>query len=481
MLMTFLLAIVALVALVWGAVFALRGSLVAGGVMLLIVGYVLGHNFFNFDLGPLPLTLDRLWLGVLIAVYAVQLVLGRLDRKPWGSVEFILAAFLAVLLVSMFTHDWRLDAPGKISPLWLLVAGYLTPAVLYFLARDARITERSLAGTYAALALLGAYLALTALAEASQQWWAVFPRYIADPKLGIHFGRARGPLLQSHSLGFYLAVCLLCTWAWLRTRTSRPGQLAVFLLIPLFLAAIFFTYTRCVWLGAGLAALVVLGLSLQGAWRPLALTAAFAAALVVALVGWDDIMGLQREAGSVAARDSVSQRGAFTYVSWKMFLDRPLLGVGFGQFTDAKLPYLSDRSTGLYLEAIRVQPHHNTFLSLLTEVGLVGLLLYLAVLLGWARHAWRLARDPLATPLVRTQGILLLAALAFYLGPATFFDLAYSPNDHWIVFFLAGLTRALQPSSQVAAASSRTVPQHQRSAISDQRSAKHILPAQAGS
>lgn len=444
--MTFLLAILLLIGIIWGAVFAVRGSLVVGCLTLLVLGYVLGHNFINFDLGPLPLTIDRLVLGGLLGIYVAQWCLRGIDHKCWTWVEYALAAFLCLLIVSTFTHDWRLSAPGKVSPLWLLVAGYLTPGILYFLARDAQLHERNVIAAYAVLTLLGLYLAVTALAEVSEQWWLVYPKYIADPTLGIHYGRARGPMLQSHSLGFYLVMGLLCAWAWWRTRESRPGQLAVMTLFPLFLAAIFFTYTRCIWLGLALAAFVVLSLSLYGAWRPLAIITTFGVGLVVAIVGWDSIVGIEREAGAVAARDSVSQRGAFTYVSWQMFLDRPLIGFGFGQFTDAKLPYLSDRSTSLYLEAIRVQPHHNTFLSLLTETGLVGLGLFLTVLGGWGWRAWQLVRDKSASSIVRTQGILLLAALAFYLGPATFFDLTYSPNDHWILFFLAGLTTGLQPA-----------------------------------
>ena len=38
---------------------------------------------------------------------------------------------------------------------------------------------------------MGVYLSCTAMLEAGHVWSFVFPRYIADPNLGIHFGRAR--------------------------------------------------------------------------------------------------------------------------------------------------------------------------------------------------------------------------------------------------------------------------------------------------
>jgi O-antigen ligase len=139
----------------------------------------------------------------------------------------------------------------------------------------------------------------------------------------------------------------------------------------------------------------------------------------------------------------VTQRASFTWVSWTMFQDRPLLGFGFGQFTDAKRPYLSDRSVPFYLEAIRTQPHHNTFLSILVETGLVGLGLFLAMLTGWGWLGWKLWRNQRLPQIQRAQGLVMLGMLGIYSQPAIFFDLAYSPSDHWVTFFLAGMTVAL--------------------------------------
>jgi hypothetical protein len=38
----------------------------------------------------------------------------------------------------------------------------------------------------------------------------------------------------------------------------------------------------------------------------------------------------------------------------------------------------------------------------------------------------------------------MLALLGVYLGPAMFFDLTYSPQDHSLLFFLAGLTMGVR-------------------------------------
>ncbi|MFV2066406.1 MAG: hypothetical protein ACC645_05460, partial [Pirellulales bacterium] len=95
---------------------------------------------------------------------------------------------------------------------------------------------------------LGVYLAVTGIAEFTQQWWAVFPRFIADPTLGMHFGRARGPTLMSASLGVFLAICFWSAW-FLWSRVSRGWQLALVGAMGLMGVALYLTYTRSTWLG----------------------------------------------------------------------------------------------------------------------------------------------------------------------------------------------------------------------------------------
>ena len=132
--------------------------------------------------------------------------------------------FLPLLTISTFAHDWQDKPPCGVPPVWQLVTGYLMPACVYWIARQSRLTQRNVAFVHGALACFGIYLAITGLAEVSRQWWLVFPSYIADPSVGLHFGRARGPMVQAVSYGFFLGVTLLAGYVW-RSRWSRLGQL----------------------------------------------------------------------------------------------------------------------------------------------------------------------------------------------------------------------------------------------------------------
>lgn len=441
-----LLAIGGLVASVWGALYALRGSLLLGCVTLVVVMSMLGHPFFHTDIGSLTITLDRLLLPVLLAAYFVQRRLGLADPKPMMGADYVLLALVGVIAVSTFTHDWRVQGPTGVPPMWRLIAGYLTPAAIYWVARQSRLSQSNVELCYKILVVYGLYLGATGIAEVSGQWWAVFPKHIADPTIGLHYGRARGPMVQLPTYGLYLATCLLAAWT-VRPRLSPRAQLLVLATLPVMLAGIVFSYTRSVWLGTGLAALILFALTLEGRTRNFVLGGMVTVALLVGLTKADSIIGIQREGSFGEGRQSAYARASFTYVSWQMFLDRPIWGCGFGQFPIEKYPYLADRSTELNLEDIRTLSHHNTLLSLLTETGLVGLGLFLSLLACWVRDAWRMWRSAATPAWVRAHAVLFLAAVGLYSAQLLFHELTYSPLENSLIFLMAGIAAGLRPLS----------------------------------
>ncbi len=81
-------------------------------------------------------------------------------------------------------------------------------------------------------------------------------------------------------------------------------------------------------------------------------------------------------------------RAAFAYVSIQMFQDKPLTGFGFNQFQIQNRPYLADRSTDIRLESIRGYVHHNSYLSILVDLGGIGFLLFALACLSKAKNCW---------------------------------------------------------------------------------------------
>ncbi|MFI4875736.1 MAG: O-antigen ligase family protein [Blastopirellula sp. JB062] len=450
--MTAIYAIAAIAGLVWGTLGLIRGSLLHGCLALLAVTSTFGVLFFEFNAG-INLSIDRLALVGLVAAFVVQWKLGKVQLRPLVTVDYVLAALMTVIFVNCCFLPWG----GESQIIQHFLNGYLIPLTIYAIARNLDYSERSVRHVLIFFVLFGIYLAATGVMEGLGQYRFLFPRYIADPEVGLHFGRARGPMAQSISYGVYLATCLLAVWL-MRDYVSDKWRLALYLLLPAFCAAIFFTKTRTVWLGAGGSLLVVLWLTLQGRARTLVIGGLLTMAMLGGLTKLDGIIGLKREGSVQDTRRSVSMRASFAYVSWQMFLDSPIVGHGFTQFKEAKLDYLGDRNVDLILESIRDYDHHNTFLSVLVDLGVVGFVPFLATYYFWARDAWRLARRT-EPEWARSIGILCLGVIVISWMQMFGHEITFTPIDHLLIFFVAGMAiGAKQQLELVSASLARVVP-----------------------
>jgi O-antigen ligase len=168
---------------------------------------------------------------------------------------------------------------------------------------------------------------------------------------------------------------------------------------------------------------------------------------LVSVTQWEQLLAFKRDKalGAEKTAESVELRPILAVVTWHMFLDRPLFGCGYSQYKTEHLNYVSDRSTALPLERARGYIPHNVVFSLLTETGLVGLGLFVAMLTYWARDAWRLWRDTAVPLWGRQQALLLLVTLGVYLLNGMFHDVSVVPMANMTLFFLAGVTAGLRP------------------------------------
>jgi len=445
------------IALVWASVFVLRGSLVAGCLTFLFVNSCFGFYFFNTRIGPVEITLDRIVLVLVLGTYVVHRALGRTVPRRLAAGDWGVLAFVGWLAISTFTSEFTAALPGHVLPVWHLIVGYASPLLIYWIVRQAPLNERTVRGVQLFFIGLGIYLAVTAVAEINHLWWAVFPGHIADPAAGLHYGRTRGPMVHSIVLGFCLSLSALCLWVY-RDRLSGRGKIGSLGVLGLLLIGVLGTYTRCVWMGAAAGLLVVMGMTLPRRVSAVLLTGALSCGLLLAATQWDRLVNLSAGRSAAETRDSTYMRASFAYLSWQMFLDHPVLGVGLGQYIRAKDDYLSDRTTELRLEAVRDQLLHNLPLSILVETGLIGFGLYLAMFYFWIRNAWRLAINRQLPDWVRSEGRVMLGLVAAYIPNALFQPLGHMNIVHMLFFFVAGMTAALASTSQTPLVARRVAP-----------------------
>lgn len=459
--MLFLQLILLMLAMVWGSVLILRGTLLLGCTLLLVASCCFSRQFWSLNAGPVPLSIDRIMLLALCVWYMFHRSKGVSQPKQIMAVDWLFIAFIFWISISTFSHDYTRQYGTMAMPLWKLIGGFLMPASVYWISRQAQLDEKTLLGAYVGLALFGVYLAFTGIMEVMKQWTFVFPTYISDPNIGIHFGRARGPMLSSVPYGTVLVTCFLALWYTTSQLTLRSRALVTVLIVPLFLAATYFSYTRSIWMGLAGSGFVVAIMWLKGRLRLAVVVTAVAVTAIVGVMKFDQFVSLEREYSGATSARSAETRLAFAYISWQMFLDRPVQGVGFGQFITAKWPYLNDQSTDLNLEDIRTRPHHSTLLSLLCETGLIGIGLFLAVLSGWLYQAIWIWRQPDAPLWARNHAIVLCAFMVLYLMQCMFHDFTYTSEINYLLLLLAGITSGITSNMSAERAALKRYPQRQ--------------------
>ena len=205
-----------------------------GCVGVVLIGSVLGRDFFHLSLGPLPLTLDRLLLGVLWLIFGWQAIFNRQQFTRINYVDLAILMWLAMITFSTFTHDFTIMENGPLSR--LLFFNYV-PVLLYFLTRWVRFEAADLKVISLMLVGFGVYLAFTAIAETRGLSGLVFPKYIMNAEEREFLGRGRGPFLNPVSNGIFMAVCICSALMWWPRIKSKRGKFLV-LASALFLSLI---------------------------------------------------------------------------------------------------------------------------------------------------------------------------------------------------------------------------------------------------
>ena len=441
--MTVLFPIFGIALVLWALLYFRHGSMILGGVLFLSLGYVFTNNFWNIGFGPVSLNVARVILLGLVAMFVYRLWERKLERRPLTGSDWLGGLLIAYITGRFLLTSDPIGEASDVAPTWRLIASFWMPAVLFVSMRYAELTERSWKLLLGCLSVFGLYLALTSLAEVHGQWWAVFPRFISDPTLGTHFGRARGPQLMSASLGIFLTICFWAAW-FLWARVGRVGKAFWAGAMMLMLLGVYYTFTRSTWLGLAGGLTIIPLLHWPRAWRPILLGGIVVVGSLGLMTVGGSLLDLGRKDTDASASHSVYQRASFLYISKEMFKDHPLLGCGFGRFYDQKMSYLSDRRQQIELESIRNLDHHNTLLSILVETGAVGLVLFLGTLCAWFQASVELFRDTSRDSWERMHGLFSIAALITYLGSALFHDLTLSPTEHWYLCLIMGLTIGLQ-------------------------------------
>ncbi len=382
----------------------------------------------------------------------------------WPATPFDAALLLFALMLPV---AWWASAARDLS--WPKLAGIIL-GLLAFRALVLGIRDRRTLGWgLAAFAAAGA--GITAVGSLGASWSAKvaplrplvqrLPRLLADlpgaPDAGVNANQLAGAVL------LYLPFCLaLALGYW---REGRRGiALAGLAGAAACGGVLLLTQSRSGWLGAAaaLAAFALLG-GLTSRRPPLRLAAlALLVIGVVALVAAPFVLGpgisglgpAAGPAGAASTLDGLSQISLAGRIEiWSRALyaiqDFPFTGVGLGAFR---------RVVNLLYPLFTIGPDvdiahaHNIFLQVALDVGLPGLIAYLALLWVAAVLGWQIARRAARLPRIMALGLLAgLAGLHVY-GLTDALALGSKPGiAFWMTLgLLVGLWRTASPQPQPA-------------------------------
>jgi O-antigen ligase len=375
-----------------GAGLAALTALAAAAVVVVAVRLILARPTIWFVLLGvalpirLPISLGSLEANLLLPLYAVigiglvAWVWGRARGRlaaPAGEgpavLAWPLAAFTAFALVSA---AWSAD-PEEAA---IKAAFFYVPfTVLYALVVAWWPHARGLAALAVTTIAGGVVAALTALWQYATQeiWWN---QTLIQANVYSRFFRVNGIFFDPNILGRYLAIGILAclALAWVRPRVSELVALTAAAAVMMAGLVVTFSRSSTLMLALGILLLAIRAL---GARRALpAGLAVLAIAGGIALATSDNV---RRAATDLDRLERVSEgrfdlmRGGLTI--WR---DEPVVGTGLGAFETR----FEETLTPTEQRRVRVVISHNTPVTVLSETGVVGFALFLALLAGagWA-------------------------------------------------------------------------------------------------
>ncbi len=327
----------------------------------------------------------RFMLVLMWTVFLVQVALRRRQPLPLGGIELLMLIFVGINLASMIQHGNLVHTAARISPITAFMNFLVFPFSVYYLVRNTGTGDGAVRKFIVALSVLQIYLVLTGIFEHYRIKWLVFPPDILDPKAGEGrwYGvRIRGPYLHSPVYG---AVMGMGFFVLLHLYNNTRGRWRWPLLVGLLASPLagFYTLTRQVWLGFLVPLLVGAVFSRR---QRIALGLFLLAGLMfVILVNPAAIIDPKVARERATEEATGESRLAHYVVGFHMFLDKPFFGHGLENWEVSWESYRLRLGTvrtifGDIRMALARNIHaHNTFLRIAVELGLVGLIPFVAI------------------------------------------------------------------------------------------------------
>jgi O-antigen ligase len=380
--------------------------------------------------------IPRLVFVFIWVIFLLEVAVGGRRLLPRTRIEPAMLAMLAAILISMNTI-------GQVF-IRQMLNGFAIPYAMFLIGKNVFTDRESLRKFLLWLAVpLSIYFPVNHMFEHYRITQLVFPRFILSPEIAgreVFWGeRTMGVFLQPSATGTaMISMFLLSLYSLSRLRGLLP-KIAAWFITCLTPIAVFFSYTRSLYLGYFVAMMTLLLFS-----RRLKI---FALIIVVGVMlgvlgNWANVTTEERGSGGLATKVTAVGRLTLLQASIAMFMDRPLFGVGFQNFRLYAQPYVAQVRTTIlgYREpwiAHNVS-QHNHFLNILTETGLMGFIPLVLVWFFMLRTVGR-ARTIRSDIYDSDFVVVVWAVIAQYLMSSMFMEPRWFEFMNVLPFFLGGI------------------------------------------
>jgi hypothetical protein len=347
---------------------------------------LLVYSFLHEALAPVvPKGATTIMLAAVVVATVVWM-----DRSPTrlrgvGAIELALTLYLLWNVYSMLApHDYPPTDPRTAVALSVprfIMSGTVVPFMMYVVGRytfDRVTAVRLLLWTILMLAAYSAWVSILQFTGPTEWVW---PRFIVDGSLSpdeTWTGRAIGvfnqPVINGLilALGFAVAILLMSQ----QTEAAYRRWLAFAIAIGCGYA-LYLTHTRAAWLSG--AVVLVLGALLANGFRKASIVALGFTATIVA-INWSVFTSSDREAGGVGSPGEIEDRLNTIQTALWAYAQKPFTGWGISRFVAVNTYHHQQWSPEMPFERGYAISAHTNELGILAELGLIGLVLWIAVL-----------------------------------------------------------------------------------------------------
>lgn len=340
----------------------------------------------------------------------------------------IIGLFLTVMISSGFNSGMNSENLYVISK-WLIVLAFftLTTQLIY----NKLLTQSAIISgivAFAGIAVLMGY-------------WDIFTIIQSQASLMKKITSIKSLFANKNLFSSVLFLCLPFLWMALKAKNklSKAAGLILLSAIPL----IILIQTRATWLAIVVFIAVILAFNLKNGARIVGLLTTFLISGTYLFYQFlAPVIRAQKPEGTIenfffrlSNFKTISDRTEYWSNAWQMWLEYPWLGVGPGNFGKYFPKYGLVESNVLTINGIEtLQRVHNDFLSVLCEIGIVGLLLFVALIGFILLRLIHLISSNKSTGKHHKYVILLAGILGYVV--ILFLDFPMERIEHQVLFFI---------------------------------------------